>query len=195
MKKSMKFLIEQCMYDSIAAMKAIAADEAIIYQIEIIVKNCVDALNAKRKIIFFGNGGSAADAQHLAAELIGRFRMERPGLAAISLTTDTSALTAIGNDYGFDKIFARQLQALGREGDIVFAISTSGNSSNIIEALKVAKEMDMMTFGLSGRSGGAMLPLCDVVLKVPADHTSNVQECHTMLGHIICEMIETSMFG
>ena len=158
--------------------------------LEIAANFCIDSLNQGGKILIFGNGGSAADAQHIAAELVGRYKVERKGLAAIALTTDTSALTAIGNDYGYDRVFDRQVEALASQGDIVIGISTSGNSANVISALALAKKLDCKTIGLSGISGGEMNVLCDVNLVVPAEDTPRIQEMHIVIGHTLCHLIE-----
>jgi D-sedoheptulose 7-phosphate isomerase len=149
-------------------------------------------LQAGGKLIAFGNGGSAADAQHFAAELVGRYRAERQAFAAISLTTDTSALTAIGNDFGFDAIFARQLEALGRPEDIALAISTSGNSPNVLRALESARDLGMATIGLSGQTGGKMRSLVDVCLCVPSDMTPRIQETHILIIHILSGIVENA---
>ena len=137
-----------------------------------------------------GNGGSAADAQHIAAELTGRYKTERGALAGIALTTDTSALTAIGNDYGYEFVFSRQLEALGRKGDLLIAISTGGNSGNVVKALELARKIGIKTIGLSGRTGGAMNELCELNLVVPSNDTPRIQEMHIMIGHIICQAID-----
>jgi D-sedoheptulose 7-phosphate isomerase len=137
-----------------------------------------------------GNGGSAADCQHLAAEFVGRFKLERKGYPAIALTTDTSILTAVGNDYSFDSIFSRQIEALGKEGDLVVGISTSGNSKNIIRGVEKAKELGLYTVGLLGKDGGALKDLVDLPLVVPIDNTARIQECHILIGHIVCEIVE-----
>jgi len=150
----------------------------------------VDALKNGNKILLCGNGGSAADAQHIAAELTGRYKCERRGLPGIALTTDTSALTAIGNDYGYDRVFDRQVEALANSGDVLIGISTSGNSPNVISALKLAQEMGCKTIGLSGRTGGAMNDVCDINLIVPSDNTPRIQEMHILLGHTICQIID-----
>jgi D-sedoheptulose 7-phosphate isomerase len=151
---------------------------------------CALSVKSGGKILFFGNGGSAADAQHLATELTIRFIKDRKPIPAIALTTDTSALTAAGNDLGFDHIFSRQIQALGNSGDIAIGISTSGNSPNILAGLKAAKENGLKTIGLTGRDGGAMKPLCDVILIVPSDVTARIQEMHITLGHMLCGALE-----
>lgn len=152
------------------------------------------ALKNGRKVMIAGNGGSAADAQHFAAEFVGRFLKERAGLPAIALTTDSSVLTCIGNDYGYDQIIARQIEALGTAGDIFIGISTSGNSENIIRAVEKAKEMDITTIGLLGRDGGKLKELCQYELTVPLRETPRVQEFHTMTVHMICELVEEKMF-
>jgi D-sedoheptulose 7-phosphate isomerase len=154
------------------------------------------ALAADRKLLLFGNGGSAADCQHIAAELVGRFLGERKGLPAIALTTDTSALTAIANDYGYDQVFARQLRALGRAGDVAIAISTSGNSPSVLRAVEAAAAIGMPTIGLSGGDGGALKPLVDVSLCVSASTLScRIQETHILIGHVLCELVDRRLFG
>ena len=155
---------------------------------------CVDALRQGRKILFAGNGGSAADAQHLAGELVSRFNYDRPGLAAFALTTDTSVLTAIGNDYGYERAFARQVEAVGQAGDVLIGISTSGRSPNILRALEVARARGLVTVGLTGRGGGQMPALCDHLLRTPSDLTPRIQEGHIAMGHTICWLIERQMF-
>ena len=150
-------------------------------------------LRAGGKLLFFGNGGSAADAQHLAAEFVGRFVRERAGLPAIALTTDSSILTAVGNDYGFDQIFARQVQALGRPGDVAIAISTSGNSPNIIEGVKAARKGYLKTIGLSGKDGGLLAAEADVVITIASTSTARIQECHITIGHLFCELTEEAL--
>ncbi|TAN04635.1 MAG: SIS domain-containing protein [Rhodanobacteraceae bacterium] len=173
---------------------AISADAALRAQVPDVVARCVAALRRGNKILFAGNGGSAADAQHWAAELVSRFNYDRPGLPGIALTTDTSALTAIGNDYGYERVFARQLEALGRKGDVLFAISTSGNSRNILAAIDTANESGIATIGFTGRSGGAMADRCTLCLRIPSDETPKIQEGHELLGHLICSLIERGMF-
>jgi D-sedoheptulose 7-phosphate isomerase len=153
----------------------------------------VDTLKRGNKVLLCGNGGSAADAQHIAAELTGRYKSERRGLPGIALTTDTSALTAIANDYGYDRIFDRQLEALANEGDLLIGISTSGNSDNIISALKLAKELGCATVGFSGRDGGKMNEVCDVNLVVPSDNTPRIQEMHILFGHTLCQIIDNEL--
>jgi D-sedoheptulose 7-phosphate isomerase len=156
---------------------------------------CIDSLQNGGKILIFGNGGSAADAQHIAAELVGRYKVERKGLPAIALTTDTSVLTSIGNDYGYNHVFDRQVEALANERDIAIGISTGGSSSNVISALRLAKEMGCKTIGFSGRDGGEMNALCDVNLVVPAEDTPRIQEMHIVIGHTICHLIDLEFDG
>jgi D-sedoheptulose 7-phosphate isomerase len=156
-------------------------------------KLAVETLRAGNKILLCGNGGSAADAQHIAAELTGRYKTERRGLPGIALTTDTSALTAIGNDYGYDRVFDRQVEALAQKGDLLIGISTSGNSKNVINALKVAREMGCKTLGLTGRDGGAMNELCDINLVVPSNDTPRIQEMHILFAHTICQIIDNEL--
>jgi len=153
----------------------------------------VDALKTGSKILLCGNGGSAADAQHIAAELTGRYKTERKGLPGIALTTDTSALTAIGNDYGYDRIFDRQVEALANTGDVLIGISTSGNSKNVVSALTLAQELGCKTVGLTGRDGGAMNEVCDINIVVPSDDTPRIQEMHILFGHIICQIIDDNL--
>lgn len=158
-----------------------------------LVRACVKSIRDGGKLMFFGNGGSAADAQHLATELTIRYKTNRAAIAAIALTTDTSALTAAGNDLGFDAIFARQIEALGKSGDVAIAISTSGKSPNIITALKQAKAMGVVTAGLSGKGGGEMSGACDYLLMVPSDTTARIQEMHIMLGQMLCGALEIEL--
>jgi phosphoheptose isomerase len=163
------------------------------------VKKASDAIiqvfKKKNKVLLCGNGGSAADSQHIAAEFVGRFRLERRGLPAIALSTDTSILTAIGNDYSVDRIFSRQVEALAQSGDIVIGLSTSGKSPNIVEAIKKAGQSGCLTIGFLGGSGGALKDLVDVPLLVPSDDTPRIQECHILLGHIICDIVERAFMG
>ena len=151
---------------------------------------CIDSLKNTGKILLFGNGGSAADAQHIAAELVGRYKITRTGLAAIALTTDTSALTSIGNDFGYDHIFDRQVEAIAKKSDVVIGISTSGESKNVINGLKMASKLGCGTIGLIGQDGGIMSQICDINLIVPCEDTARIQEMHILIGHIICQLIE-----
>ena len=164
--------------------------KSISKPIEIASNLCIDCLNKGNKILLFGNGGSAADAQHIAAEIVGRYKIERKGLAAIALTTDTSAITAIANDFGYLQIFNRQVESLAHEGDVVIGISTGGSSPNVISALKLANEIGCKTIGFSGRGGGEFNELCDVNLIAVADNTPRIQEMHILIGHTICHLID-----
>jgi D-sedoheptulose 7-phosphate isomerase len=153
----------------------------------------IDALLKGKKILFCGNGGSAADAQHLAAELVSKFKMERRGLPSLALNANTSILTAIGNDYSFERVFARQVEALGGSGDVLVGISTSGNSGNVVAAMEVAKEKDMINIALTGETGGKMKFVADYILAVPSNDTPRIQECHITAGHIICGIVEAAV--
>ena len=159
-------------------------------QILPIVEICTKALQNGNKLLFCGNGGSAADSQHLAAEFVGRFQIERGGLPAIALTTDTSVLTAVSNDYGYTKVFSRQVEALGQKGDVLFALSTSGESPNVLMAVEKAKEKGIVTIGLTGRTGGSIADACDMHINVPQQKSARIQEMHIMIGHIICELLD-----
>ena len=186
--------IENIINDSIDVKRLILNDKAFIKRINEAAMICVESLKNGGKIHFCGNGGSAADAQHLAAELSGRFYYDRPPLNAEALHVNTSYLTAVANDYSFDMIYARMLQASARKGDVLVGISTSGNSVNIMKTIDVAKEMGVKTIGMTGEKGGKMAGICDVLLNVPSTCTPRIQESHIMIGHIICEIIEATMF-
>ncbi|WP_424193358.1 D-sedoheptulose 7-phosphate isomerase [Ampullimonas aquatilis] len=179
---------------SIAVKQSLLEDHHLFEQIIFVSKTCAESCNAGHKILFAGNGGSAADAQHLAGEFVSRFNYDRPGLSAFALTVDTSVITAIGNDYGYERLFERQIQANAKKGDIFIGLSTSGNSSNIINALHQAKSMGIFTVGFTGKSGGQMNDLCDVCVKVPSNETPRIQECHITLGHIVCGLVEQLIF-
>lgn len=176
-------------------MEAMLQDEVLLKTTEAAAEACITSLNNGGKILLAGNGGSAADAQHIAGELVSRFAFDRPGLPSVALTTDTSILTAIGNDYGYEKLFERQVQAQGQKGDVFIAYSTSGTSPNIIKALEKAREMEIVTIGLTGNKKGNMVSLCDYALEVPSSSTPKIQEGHLVLGHIICGLIENAIFG
>ena len=191
----MKNYIQEEIDKTRANLQLMAADEAITSQAEEIAEACCDALRAGNKVIFAGNGGSAADAQHLAGEFVSRFKFDRPGLAGLALTTDSSVLTAIGNDYGYDWIFARQINALGASGDVFFAISTSGRSPNVIRGLEEGRRKGLVTVGLTGEQGGNMAAVCDHCIRVPSSETPKIQELHLILCHIICGLVEREMFG
>jgi D-sedoheptulose 7-phosphate isomerase len=193
MDAATKSAIESELKKSVATMNAVAADETLLAALDRAASLCAGAMKRGNKVLFAGNGGSAAQAQHIAAELVGRLKDERPGLPAISLTTDTAILTALGNDYGYDEVFKRQVEALGLKGDVLVALSTSGRSKNILAALAAARGKGMQTIGLTG-SGGAMIALCDCALCVPSAATQNIQEAHLALGHVLCGLIERRMF-
>lgn len=175
------------------AASLIARLDALGGQVEQAADAWMDALRKGGKVIFCGNGGSAADAQHLAAELMGRFLFDRDPLPALSLTVDTSALTAIGNDYGYENVFSRQLRGIGRPGDVLVGLSTSGNSANVVKAFEAAREMGIVTIGLTGEGGGKMAALSDVLVAVPHKQTNHIQEAHITLGHLICALVETTL--
>ena len=179
---------------ALANMQALSEDSALHAQLEDAVARCIEALRNGRKLLFCGNGGSAADAQHWAGELVSRFYYDRPGLAAIALTTDSSILTAIGNDYGYDYTFARQVEALGQAGDVLVAISTSGNSPNVLRAADVARARGMQVVAFTGRSGGKLLPMSDLCFRMPSDETPRIQEGHEFVGHLLCALIEAGLY-
>lgn len=181
-------------HQTVANLTTMANSEELVAEIARTADACIRALRTNHKILFAGNGGSAADSQHLAAELVNRFSYDRPGLPAFALSTDTSVLTAIGNDYGYEHLFARQIDALGQAGDVFIGISTSGQSSNILDALRAARCRGLVTVGLTGRGRGQMPELCDYCLQVPSDATPRIQEGHIVIGHIICERIEADLF-
>lgn len=178
----------------LANFQAMSGDESLARDLITAVALSTTALRSGNKLMFAGNGGSAADAQHWAGELVSRFYYDRPGLAAIALTTDSSILTAIGNDYGYDYTFARQVEALGREGDVFIAISTSGNSPNIIRAAESARERGISVVGFTGASGGKLAALCDICFRIPSSETPRIQEGHEFVGHLLCALIEAAMY-
>jgi len=175
-------------------MSAMLADDSLVAMVESAAQACVSCIKNGGKVLLAGNGGSAADAQHIAAEFVSRFAFDRPGLAAVALTTDTSILTAIGNDYGYEKLFARQLQALGNKGDVFIAYSTSGRSPNILLALQEARTRGLTCIGLTGNRGGPMADACDYYLAVPSSDTPKIQEGHLVLGHILSGLAENAIF-
>ncbi|EGO2996677.1 D-sedoheptulose 7-phosphate isomerase [Campylobacter jejuni] len=187
--------IKEHFTDSILVKEQILKDENLITLIKNASLEVIKAYRNGNKTLLAGNGGSAADAQHIAGEFVSRFYFDRPGIASIALTTDTSILTAIGNDYGYENLFARQVQAQGVKGDVFIGISTSGNSKNILKALELCKQKEIISIGLSGASGGAMNELCDYCIKVPSTCTPRIQEAHILIGHIICAIIEEELFG
>jgi len=180
--------------DSISVKQKILEDEALVHSIQVVADECIAAYQRGNRILLAGNGGSAADAQHIAAEFVSRYAFDRPGLAAIALTTDTSVLTAIGNDYGYEQIFRRQLEANGRPGDVFIGISTSGDSPNILTALQCARELGVVAVGLTGQGGTEMQSCCDYCIKVPSVSTPRIQESHILLGHLICGLVEDAVF-
>ncbi len=188
----MKKSIENELKENILTKEKILAE--CVGTIEKIGTVLTEALKKGNKLLFCGNGGSAADAQHIAAELVGRFCQERKALAAIALTTDTSILTCLGNDYGYEFIFSRQVEALGQSGDVLIGITTSGNSQNVLGAIQVAKARGLTTVALTGRGGGKIARLADVSLVVPSSNTQRVQESHITIGHILCSLIEEALF-
>lgn len=187
-------VIASCIRDTAQLLQLMADDSAINDTMCRAVDTCVNAFGAGRKILLAGNGGSAADAQHIAGEFVSRFAFDRPGLAAIALTTDTSVLTAIGNDYGYEKLFERQIQALGVAGDIFIAYSTSGRSPNILKALTQARASGLVTIGFTGNRGGPMQTDCDLLFEVPSPDTPRIQEGHLVLGHTLCLLVERAIF-
>ena len=190
----MKQFIEAEFSKTLANFNRMAVDEGLKENIARAVEMCLASLRAGGKILFAGNGGSAADAQHWAGELVSRFYYDRPGLPAIALTTDTSILTAIGNDYGYDYTFARQVEALGHRGDVLVVISTSGNSPNILRAAQAAKDRGVSVIGFTGQSGGKLAPLSDLCFCIPSDETPRIQEGHEFVGHLLCALIEAGMY-
>jgi len=191
----MKNFIANQVKKSYEVKQSIYQDENLMNLIKEVSVVVTKAYQCGNKTLIAGNGGSAADAQHIAGEFVSKFYFDRPGLASIALTTDTSILTAIGNDYGYEKLFSRQIQANGEKGDVFIGISTSGNSKNIIEALKECKEKGIITIGLTGQNGGKMKELCDYCICVPSNETPRVQESHILIGHIICAVVEEDIFG
>lgn len=190
----MKKYINQKISESEMVINAISLDETLKKSLELTALSCIQALRAGKKILLAGNGGSAADAQHIAGEFVSRFAFDRPGLFAMALTTDTSILTAIGNDYGYENLFSRQIQACGQRGDIFIAYSTSGNSENILQALEIARDKGLICIGFTGNCKGKITTLCDYLLEVPSLDTPKIQEGHLVLGHILCGLVEAEMF-
>jgi D-sedoheptulose 7-phosphate isomerase len=190
MKKYIKSKIDETK----KVMTSMLADEALLSRIEAAAEACIGAMRSGNKILLVGNGGSAADAQHIAGEFVSRFAFDRPGLPAIALTTDTSILTAIGNDYGYEKLYARQIQSHAKKGDVLMAYSTSGQSLNIINALQEAKKHGLICIGLTGNRSGPMKDLCEHYLDVPSADTPKIQEAHAVIGHILCGLVELSLF-
>jgi len=193
-KKATEFIADS-ISQSIEVKRRILADKAFMALISRVAEAAVKALRAGRKILLAGNGGSAADAQHIAGELINRFRFDRPALPAVALSTDTSVLTCIANDSSFENVFARQVEALGAAGDMFIGISTSGKSPNVLNALKTCRKRRIVTVGLTGQNSAMMEKLCDYCLAVPCADTPRIQEAHIMIAHVLCDIIEKSLFG
>ena len=187
------FIVHQ-MVEARQLLDAMLADKILLDTLHRAAHICTEGFKNGQKILLAGNGGSAADAQHIAGEFVSRFLFDRPGLPAVALTTDTSILTAIGNDYGYESLFARQIQALGRRGDVFIAYSTSGNSPNILRALDTARSMGITTIGMTGNRKGSMTDMCDLLLEVPSKETPKIQEGHLVLGHILCGIVEAAIF-
>ncbi len=186
--------IKRIIGQSIAVKTQILSDEGLVGRMQQVAEACISCYQHNGKILFCGNGGSAADAQHLAAELSGRFYRDRPPLYAEALHVNTSYLTAVANDYSFAEVYARMTRAMGRPGDILFAISTSGNSQNVLLAIGAAREQGMTGVCMTGEGGGKMAELCDYLLAVPSTDTPRIQEVHILIGHILCELIESNLF-
>ena len=191
----MKSYIKEQIKQSYETKQALYENEALLDIITDVARACVDVYKKGGKTLLAGNGGSAADAQHIAAELVGRYGFDRPSIPSLALTTDTSNLTAIGNDYGYDQVFSRQLEGMGVEGDLFIGISTSGNSQNVINAFESAKKKGITTVALVGRDGGKMAQMADYAIVVPSSSTPRIQESHILIGHIICDIIEKELFG
>lgn len=182
-----KPLFEKAVTDHLAVISRLSEMYPEIEQVAKMMRNCI---NSNGKILWMGNGGSAADSQHFAAEIVGRFKRERSGMPSIALTTDTSVITSVANDYGFEHIYSRQVEALGKPGDVLVGITTSGNSGNVVAAIHAGKKAGLVTVGMLGNGGGKMQTLCDFALTVPSADTARVQEAHILIGHILCELIE-----
>jgi len=179
---------------SIATKQMLLRDTALVSTIAEVSRTIVEALRQGNKILLCGNGGSAADAQHIAAEFVGRFAFDRPALSALALSVNSSCVTAIGNDYGFDLVFSRQIEALGKKGDVVIGISTSGNSANVLQAMSTSRRLDIRTVAFTGCAGGKLKSEVDFCLCAPSNETPRIQECHILIGHIISELVERTMF-
>ena len=190
----MKNRFRKIIGESVSVKEALMKDEILLSTLANVVEVCVAAFQNDKKMLFCGNGGSASDAQHIAAELSGRFYKERPPLFAEALHVNSSFVTAVANDYNYEAVYARMVQAAGRAGDVLVAISTSGNSNNIINAIEAARQQKMIVIGMTGKTGGRMANLCDYILKVPSETTPRIQEAHILLGHILCELVEEKIF-
>ena len=195
MESSVASIIRDQLAEGMSVLDAVARDSALHETLAQAANTSASALKAGRKLMIAGNGGSAADAQHLAAEFVSRLVEDRPAMRAVALTTDSSALTAIGNDYGFERVFSRQIEALGQAGDVFMGISTSGKSPNVLRALELCRATGIATIGLTGRTGGKMPPLCDFCLRIPSEETMHIQQAHLALEHIFCMLVERAYFG
>jgi D-sedoheptulose 7-phosphate isomerase len=186
--------IKKLIADSIATKQLVLEDQELLAAIENAANACIEAFKNDKKVLFCGNGGSAADAQHIAAELSGRFYTDRPPLYSEALHVNSSYMTAVANDYSYDVVYSRMVEACGRKGDVLVGITTSGNSKNIIAAMEMAKKQGMITVGMTGKPGGKMNDCCDIMLRVPSTDTPRIQESHILIGHIICQLIEETIF-
>jgi len=190
----MSDLVKQLLQDACRTKQKVLEDARLVALIAEVMDVCIDALRNGNKLLLAGNGGSASDAQHIAAELVGRYEQDRAGLPALALTTNSSQVTAIANDYGYDFLFQRQVQALANAGDVFFGLSTSGNSKNVIQAIEQCKKQQVKTVGMTGQSGGQLAAMCDYCINVPSDNTARIQEVHITIGHILCAGIESAFF-
>jgi len=181
--------------ESIQTLEDCKNSSILLNELKLIISECIKTINAGSKLLFMGNGGSAAEAQHMAAEYVGRFNFDRPPMAAVALTTDTSIISGVGNDYGYEEVFSRQVKAIGRENDLLFGYTTSGKSRNIIKAFEEAKTLGIKTVAFTGENSGKIVNLVDHLISVPASKTSVIQECHTVFGHLICESVENTKFS
>ncbi len=193
MSANLSALILRDVEDSIAVKQKVMQDARLVAQLVKLAQDCHDSLRAGGKVIFAGNGGSFADAQHLSAEFVSRFNFDRAPLASLALATNSSAISAIGNDYGYDRVFSRELEAVGRPGDVFIPISTSGNSPNVLKSIEVARRLELRTVCLTGESGGAANEMCEC-LRMPSRETARIQECHILVGHILCGLVERMYF-
>lgn len=187
--------IKKLISDSIATKQMVLEDQELLSSIQQAAQACIDAFKADKKVLFCGNGGSAADAQHISAELSGRFYTDRPPLYSEALHVNSSYMTAVANDYSYDVVYSRMVEACGRKGDVLVGITTSGNSKNILAAMETARKQGMITIGMTGQSGGKMNDCCDIMLRVPSSDTPRIQESHILIGHIICQLIEETIFS
>lgn len=191
----MSKLIKDLLTESITVKSQILEDEKLLKTIQEVMNLSIAALQNGRKLLFAGNGGSASDSQHIAAELVGRYERDRDALPALALASNISQLTAISNDYGYEALFQRQVQALAHEGDVFFGLSTSGNSTNVVNAINQCKLQNVATVGMTGQSGGELAQLCDFCIQVPSGNTARIQEAHITIGHILCSGIEAALFS